>query len=368
MSTKITFSELVKAFAETHDLTQQKAEDLIRGIFDLVVDDLEDNGKASITNFGSFELKEVAERTGINPQTKEEIIIPAHNKVSFKPFKALESKVNAPYADLEPRLLGDSPKAEETTVKAEPESVEKEFEDPFEAVIDPEKSSGEKEELEGEEETEKETPTPVYKASEKEEKSNTGWLFIILILLLAATGIWFFFFRESGSSSYNEMAADNEPTTQEQVEQPERTPPDPEVNEPMQPEQKETVSSPDESAAVKEEATATRTTPKAMTTYIIEKDEWLWDISREVYGEPYLWPLIFEANKTVNDNPNLVEPSNTLMIPVLVGDSSNLTKEDYSTLAKATKLVSEAYAKAGNSERAKEYARFAAKYERHSKN
>ena len=140
MSTKITFSELVKAFAETHDLTQQKAEDLIRGIFDLVVDDLEDNGKASITNFGSFELKEVAERTGINPQTKEEIIIPAHNKVSFKPFKALESTVNAPYADLEPRLLGDNPKAEETPVKAEPESVEKEFEDPFEAVIEKRKN------------------------------------------------------------------------------------------------------------------------------------------------------------------------------------------------------------------------------------
>ena len=73
MSKKITFSELVKAFAESHDLTQQKAEDMIRGVFDLVIDDLEKDGKASITSFGSFELKDVAERTGINPQTKEEL-------------------------------------------------------------------------------------------------------------------------------------------------------------------------------------------------------------------------------------------------------------------------------------------------------
>ena len=87
-----------------------------------------------------------------------------------------------------------------------------------------------------------------------------------------------------------------------------------------------------------------------------------------MYGEPYLWPLIFEANKTIDDDPNLVEPANTLMIPSLDGSSSNLTKEDYAKLAKATKLVSEAYARSGNSERAKEYSRIAAKYERHSKN
>ena len=101
MSKKITFSELIKAFAESNGITQQKAEEMIRGVFDLVIDDLEENGKASITNFGSFELKDVAERAGINPQTKEEIVIPAHKKVSFKPFKALEQTVNAPFAGLE---------------------------------------------------------------------------------------------------------------------------------------------------------------------------------------------------------------------------------------------------------------------------
>ena len=75
-----------------------------------------------------------------------------------------------------------------------------------------------------------------------------------------------------------------------------------------------------------------------------------------------------ELDNDLNDNPNLVEPANTLMIPSLEGSSSNLTKEDYAKLAKATKLVSEAYARSGNSERAKEYSKIAAKYERHSKN
>ena len=373
MSIKITFSELVKAFAESHDLTQQKAEDLIRGVFDLVIDDLEENGKASITNFGSFELKEVAERTGINPQTKEEIIIPAHNKVSFKPFKALESTVNAPFANLEPRLLGetsDAAEEPESETKASgaiaAESQDIEPEDPFEAVIEEEKKSEENEETAT-------LPPPVYKAPDKNEENEVSWLFIVLVLVIAAAGVWFFFLRDSDSGDLNQMTAQNQAAAQEQAEQVE----EPSSNqEQMQEEvsgtdnmEDNTNSTSENNEASSESASSTtKSTPKTMTTYIIEKDEWMWDISREVYGEPYLWPLIFEANKTVNDNPNLVEPANTLMIPALDGDSSNLTKGDYAKLASATKLVSEAYAKAGNSERAAEYSRFAAKYERNSKN
>lgn len=375
MSKKITFSELVKAFAESNDLTQQKAEDMIRGVFDLVIDDLEKNGKASITSFGSFELKDVAERTGINPQTKEEIIIPAHKKVSFRPFKALEKSVNAPFAGLEPTLLGEQAETEEKEAKEEKEPEV--FEDPFAEVINPDEEQADETETpeavegdaqEEEEESEAEAP-PVFKAPEKEKDNEISWIFIVLVLLIAATGIWFFFLRDSDPGNINNAVAGNQPPAQQQSEQAEKVPP---AETPSKAEERV----PESSAAAEAKNSVgnepgvqkEKPTPKAMTTYIIEKDEWLWDISREVYGKPYLWPLIFEANKTINDDPNLVEPANTLMIPSLEGSSSNLTKEDYAKLSKATKLVSEAYAKAGNSERAKEYSRFAAKYERHSKN
>lgn len=381
MSKKVTFSELVKSFAESNGITQQKAEEMIRGVFDLVIDDLENRGKASITSFGSFELKDVAERTGINPQTKEEIVIPAHKKVSFKPFKALEETVNEPFAGLEPTLLGEQSGAEteETTANEEKEQEPEVFEDPFEEVIKPAEEQAdeaeaqdsvveETEEKKEQEENEVEAP-PVFKAPKKEKGNEVSWVFIVLILLIAGTGIWFFFLRDSDSGSIEDVVVENQTEAQDQSGQAEKVPP---VQVPSKEEESPEVSA--ESSDIKSTAKAEpevqkeKPTPKAMTTYIIEKDEWMWDISREVYGEPYLWPLIFEANKTINDNPNLVEPANTLMIPSLEGSSSNLTKEDYAKLAKATKLVSDAYAKAGNSERAKEYSRFAAKYERHSKN
>ena len=43
--------------------------------------------------WGTFEVKERAARTGINPQTKKEIQIPAKNVVKFKVGKKLADNV-----------------------------------------------------------------------------------------------------------------------------------------------------------------------------------------------------------------------------------------------------------------------------------
>jgi len=379
MSDKIKFSELVKAFSEAHNITQQKAESMIRGVFGLLLDDLENEGKASITNFGSFELKEVAQRTGINPQTGEEITIPAHKKVSFKPFKALEETVNAPFAHLESKLIEKDSAETKTaapipTSPKEDESDEKEeFEDPFESVID----SGEDEEFdEIEDETEEEEekasiPPPIYKAKETEDNnSRMMWVLIILLLAIVGVGGWYFFLRDSGGGDYKNQVADKQPPKTEQpVEKNENPTPPAKAEKEVQKEK------PTATDAKKEKGSNNKTpkvaenkkTPENMTTYIIKKDEWMWDISRKVYGKAYLWPLIFESNKTVSDDPNLVEPAKTLIIPSLDGNASALTKGDYAKLAQASRIVSEAYGNTGNQDRAAEYLRFSKKYERLSK-
>lgn len=387
MSDKIKFSELVKSFAEANGLTQQKSEALIRGVFNLLLEDLENEGKASITNFGSFELKDVAERTGVNPQTGEEIVIPAHKKVSFKPFKALEGSVNAAYAHLEATLIEESSDTKEEPKSAPPKKEEEEkedFEDPFESVIDTQEESDQEdaptpeaseveEEVFEEEEVAKVVP-PVYKAPGS-EKSNSGgmWLIIILLLIIVGVGGWFFFLRDSGDSGYEDQVAEQQPAKTEQndpVQQEPEAPPvaEPEVAEAVQDEAMASTESEEASQKAEPAPEEVDESSSEMTTYTIKKDEWMWDISRAVYGEPYLWPLIFEANKNVNNDPNLVEPANTLNIPALEGTASQLSKSDYANLARASKMVSDAYSNAGNAERASEYLRFSKKYERQSKN
>lgn len=48
----------------------------------------------SIHEFGKFEIRKVKERYGINPATKESIVIPSYNKIAFKASKALKDNIN----------------------------------------------------------------------------------------------------------------------------------------------------------------------------------------------------------------------------------------------------------------------------------
>lgn len=51
--------------------------------------------------------------------------------------------------------------------------------------------------------------------------------------------------------------------------------------------------------------------------YIVKEGDSLWYISKNIYGEPFLWTEIAKENKLVN--PNLIYPGEELVIPV-VGD------------------------------------------------
>ena len=46
--------------------------------------------KITISGFGTFEIRERAERQGINPRTREPITIAASKSIVFKPGKALK--------------------------------------------------------------------------------------------------------------------------------------------------------------------------------------------------------------------------------------------------------------------------------------
>lgn len=49
--------------------------------------------KVQLVGFGTFEVRERAERTGRNPQTGEEMTIPATKVPAFKPGKELKTAV-----------------------------------------------------------------------------------------------------------------------------------------------------------------------------------------------------------------------------------------------------------------------------------
>ena len=62
---------------------------------DVTTAELKKGGKIQLVGFGTFEVKERAEREGIKPGTTEKITIPASKAPKFKAGKALKDAVNA---------------------------------------------------------------------------------------------------------------------------------------------------------------------------------------------------------------------------------------------------------------------------------
>ena len=87
-------SDLIAAIAAKTGETKKSAEVAVNAFVDVVTESLVKGDKVQLVGFGSFEVRKRAARKGRNPQTKEEIKIPASKAPKFKPGKALKDIVN----------------------------------------------------------------------------------------------------------------------------------------------------------------------------------------------------------------------------------------------------------------------------------
>jgi DNA-binding protein HU-beta len=86
-------AELVSAVAEKADISKKDAEKAVSAVFATIEQSLAKSEKVQLVGFGTFEVKDRAERMGRNPQTKEAIVIPAARVPGFKAGKALKEAV-----------------------------------------------------------------------------------------------------------------------------------------------------------------------------------------------------------------------------------------------------------------------------------
>lgn len=86
-------AELVTAVAKKTGLSKKESEQAVNATFDAITETLVAGEKVQLVGFGAFEVKERGARVGRNPQTKEEITIPASRVASFKVGKALKDAV-----------------------------------------------------------------------------------------------------------------------------------------------------------------------------------------------------------------------------------------------------------------------------------
>jgi DNA-binding protein HU-beta len=88
-------AELIDAVATKSDLTKQDSKKAVDALFETISNTLAKEEKIQLLGFGTFEVRERAERTGRNPQTGEEMTIPASKVPAFKPGKELKESIKS---------------------------------------------------------------------------------------------------------------------------------------------------------------------------------------------------------------------------------------------------------------------------------
>ncbi|MPW24966.1 integration host factor subunit alpha [Alkalibaculum sp. M08DMB] len=87
-------AELISELTEKTGLTKKDSEKVLNAFVETVTEELQKGEKVSLVGFGTFEVRERAERMGRNPKTMEELVIPASKAPAFKAGKALKDSVN----------------------------------------------------------------------------------------------------------------------------------------------------------------------------------------------------------------------------------------------------------------------------------
>lgn len=89
----MTKTDLIAQVAANTEMSKKNAELAVNAAFDALANALTEGEKISISGFGTFEVRERAERQGINPRTREPITIVASRSIVFKPGKALKDSL-----------------------------------------------------------------------------------------------------------------------------------------------------------------------------------------------------------------------------------------------------------------------------------
>lgn len=90
-------TELVDAVVNNsgiEKLTKKDTEKIISAVIDTIVETVASGEKVQIVGFGTFEQRDRKERTGCDPRTGEQILIPASKVPAFKPGKAFKETVD----------------------------------------------------------------------------------------------------------------------------------------------------------------------------------------------------------------------------------------------------------------------------------
>lgn len=317
MSEILTQTELAQALIEKAGVSSIVAKNFANVFFSIVKNQLKKSDSFNVYNFGTFKKTWIEESWGFNPSNGEKLRIPAHYRIKFNPCPAVARRINKKYSILTPKVVEENQKIDdkeslfykaeqineskksllykagvikesldsEENKKSEDEissQNEKMFDNP-ENLITPDLQEQSLNELEkSEEENKVENP--------KKNKKNTK-LFVILgfgiALLLVLISV---IIKSCTKKSEKDKNSEDLNSVQQETKV------------------EETVDE-KESAEIQDEFEI------SFEELIVKYGSTYHKIASEKYQNPHLWPYIYQANKMVSPDPDLIVSGKRLFIP-----------------------------------------------------
>ena len=94
MRNNLTKKDIVNSIYMQIGFSKKISENLLDDILKMLIDNLINNKKVKISNFGTFLVRKKSQRLGRNPKTKETKVISDRNVVLFKPSKQFKDYIN----------------------------------------------------------------------------------------------------------------------------------------------------------------------------------------------------------------------------------------------------------------------------------
>lgn len=87
-------AELIAKIAKISGESKKLSGEMLEAVTEAIAMGVAEDGEVKLVGFGNFELVDVPERVGHNPQNGEPVAIAAHKRVAFRASKNLKDAVN----------------------------------------------------------------------------------------------------------------------------------------------------------------------------------------------------------------------------------------------------------------------------------
>jgi nucleoid DNA-binding protein len=309
MSDSTSAREIIERLVKQSGITKKLTAEILHVIPDIIEEGLKKDGEVRVKGLGTFRLKWTMGRMGRNPKTGERVEIPSHNRLVFLPEQAFKEYINRDYRLLSYKII---PSAEEVPSTDE-------------IIPEPERGHEPLPQYNPEPEPE---PLPQYQPQPQPEpespsgKRRVHWIVPVAISVIIILSLIFYFrncYRVEVSSQKTEVDSRQSAVDSQQSAV--------SSQKPTIDNRQSTISSPPSALS-----------PKQVT---IPEGKCLFQLAREIYGNPYFWVLIYRENLAKIPDPDMLITGKELVIPALEGTPDHMTRNDSLAVSEGYRLLYE---------------------------